>query len=96
MRCYINKAYRKKYQSILGNEMEHKMWSGRSLRGHSLNCVLPMPPAVERFYCKRPIQYLASSEILIPNPSSPGECVSPRLWCGKRTHSLGGEGVGGQ
>jgi hypothetical protein len=31
-----------------------------------------------------------------PNPSPPGECVPPRLWCGGRTHSLGGEGVGGQ
>jgi hypothetical protein len=26
-----------------------------------------------------------------PTPSPPGECVSPRLWCGGRTHSLGGE-----
>jgi hypothetical protein len=29
-----------------------------------------------------------------PTPSPPGECVPPRLWCGGRTHSLGGEGVG--
>jgi hypothetical protein len=29
-----------------------------------------------------------------PPPSSLGECVPPRLWCGGRTHSLGGEGVG--
>jgi hypothetical protein len=28
-----------------------------------------------------------------PTPSSPGECLSPRLWCGGRTHSLGGDGV---
>ncbi len=48
---------------------------------------------VEGLYCKRPIQCLASSELLTPPP--PGECV-PRLWCGGRTHSLGGEGVGGQ
>jgi hypothetical protein len=30
-------------------------------------------------------------------PSPPGECipVPPRLWCGGRTHSPGGEGRGG-
>jgi hypothetical protein len=51
---------------------------------------------VDGLYCKRPIQCLASSEILTPTPSPPGECVPARLWCGGRTHSLGGEGVGGQ
>ncbi len=30
----------------------------------------------------------------LPPPSPPGECVPFRLWCGGRTHSLGGEGVG--
>ncbi len=40
--------------------------------------------SVERLYCKRPILCLASSKIL-----------TPRLWCGGRTHSLGGEGGGG-
>jgi hypothetical protein len=50
----------------------------------------------ERSYCKRPVQCLASSKILTPTPSPPGECVPLRLWCGGRTHSLGGEGVGGQ
>ncbi len=29
-----------------------------------------------------------------PTPSPLSECVPPRLWCGGRTHSLGGEGVG--
>jgi hypothetical protein len=29
-------------------------------------------------------------------PSPPGEFVPPRRWCGGRTHSLGGEGMGGQ
>jgi hypothetical protein len=29
-------------------------------------------------------------------PPPPGECVPPCLWCGGRTHSLGGVGVGGQ
>ncbi len=32
---------------------------------------------VEGLYCKRPIQCLASSEILTPTPSPPGQCVSP-------------------
>jgi hypothetical protein len=38
--------------------------------------------SVEGLYCKRPIQCLASSEILTPHPSPPGECVSPRLDAG--------------
>ncbi len=32
---------------------------------------------------------------IAPTPSLPGECVPPRLLCGGRTPSLGGEGVGG-
>ncbi len=35
-----------------------------------------LPKPVEGLYCKRPIQCLASSEILTPPPTSPaGECV---------------------
>jgi hypothetical protein len=30
-----------------------------------------------------------------PHPSPPGVSVPPRLWCGGRTHSPGGEGGGG-
>ncbi len=53
--------------------------------------------SVERLYCKRPIQCLASSEILTPpTPSPPGECVPHRLWCGGRTHSLGLKGGWGK
>ncbi len=40
--------------------------------------------------------YGVSQNIDPPPPSPPGECVHPRLWCGGRTHSQGGEGVGGQ
>ncbi len=29
-----------------------------------------------------------------PAPSTPSECVTPRLWCGERTNSLGGKGWG--
>ncbi len=36
-----------------------------------------MEPCVEGLYCKRPIQCLASSEILTP-PPPPGECVHPQ------------------
>ncbi len=32
--------------------------------------------------------------ILTLTPSPPGECLHPHLWCGGRTHSLGGEGAG--
>jgi hypothetical protein len=59
--------------------------------------------SVERLDCKRPILWLASSKILTPAPltarrvcSVPSTPPPPRLWCGGRTHSLGGEGVGGQ
>ncbi len=61
--------------------------------------LLRIPPTVERLYCNRPILCLASSKILTPHPppSPPGDCVYPPLWCGGRTHSLGGGwGVGGQ
>jgi hypothetical protein len=52
-------------------------------------------------YCKRPIQYLASSEILTPTPSLPGECMCtcvyppPPLVRGEDTLA-GGRGGGGQ
>jgi hypothetical protein len=51
--------------------------------------------SVEGLYCKRPIQCLASSEILTTHPLTARRVCTPRLWCGGRTHSLGREGVGG-
>ncbi len=52
---------------------------------------------VEGLYCKRPIQCLASSKILtFPPPHHPASVYTPRFWCGGRTHTLGGKGVGGQ
>jgi hypothetical protein len=49
---------------------------------------------VEGLYCKRPIQCLASSEILTPPPLTARRvCTPPPLV--RRTHWLGGEGVGG-
>ncbi len=60
-------------------------------------CVEYMELAEEGLYCKRPIQCLASSEILTPHPLTARRvCTPSRFWCGGRTHSLGGEGVGGQ
>jgi hypothetical protein len=50
---------------------------------------------VEGLYCKRPIQCLASSEILTPHPLTARQVCTPPLWCGGRTHSLGGGGGGG-
>jgi hypothetical protein len=49
---------------------------------------------VERLYCKRPIQCLAFSKILTPHRLTARRVCTP-LWCGGRTHSLGGEGGGG-
>jgi hypothetical protein len=46
--------------------------------------------SVERLYCKRPIQNIDP-----PPPNRPASVNPPpphRLWCGGRTHSLGGEG----
>ncbi len=58
-------------------------------------------PAVEGSYCKRPIQCLASSKRLFPHPLTARRVCTvypppPHLWCWGSTHSLGGEGVGGQ
>jgi hypothetical protein len=53
----------------------------------------PIFPTVERLYCKRPIQCLASSKILTPpTPTLPGECV-PLVW-GEDTLARGREGWG--
>ncbi len=51
---------------------------------------------VERLYCKRPIQCLASSKISATPPPPHPTSVYPRLWCGGRgwTNSQGGKGVG--
>jgi hypothetical protein len=49
---------------------------------------------VQGLYCKRPIQCLASSKLL-PHPLTARRVCTPHLWCGGRTQTLGGEGVGG-
>jgi hypothetical protein len=49
----------------------------------------------KRLYCKRPILWLASSELLTPIPLTARRVCTTRLWCGGRTHWLGGEGGGG-
>jgi hypothetical protein len=38
---------------------------------------------------------MASSELLTPHPLTARRVCTPRIWCGGRIHSLGGEGVGG-
>ncbi len=42
----------------------------------------PIEQHVEGLYCKRPVQCLASSKILTPTPSPPGECVPPAFGAG--------------
>jgi hypothetical protein len=55
-----------------------------------------IPHTVEGLFCKRPIQCLASSKILIPpRPLTTRRVCTPRLWCGGRTHA-GWRGGGGQ
>jgi hypothetical protein len=44
--------------------------------------LLAMLLSVEGLYFKRPIQCLASSKILTPTPSPPGECVPPAFGAG--------------
>ncbi len=58
-----------------------------------------MAICVEGLYCKRPIQCLTSSKILTPHPPHCPASVyppPPTIGAGGGTHSLGGEGVGGQ
>jgi hypothetical protein len=52
--------------------------------------------SVEGLYCKRPIQCLASSEILTPHPLTARRVCTPQplVRGGGRTHSLGGKAVG--
>jgi hypothetical protein len=60
----------------------------------TLSFTVPVP--ADRLYFKRPILCLASSKILNPSPTLTARRVcTPRLCCGGRTHSLGGEGGGG-
>jgi hypothetical protein len=47
------------------------------------------------FYCKRAILFLSSSKILTPIPLSARRVCTPRLCCGGRPDSPGGEGGGG-
>ncbi len=49
-------------------------------------------PVPQSDYCKSPIVWLSSSKILNPIPFTARRVCTPRLWCGGRTHSLGGEG----
>ncbi len=91
------------YGAAVGQSKKRTQYRGRLIlllvRGFTRNhCTPPacIHGAVERFYCKRPILCLASSKILTPHPPLIARRVcTPRLWCGGRTHSLGGEGVGG-
>ncbi len=94
------RTYRLRDASSQGRMIPEKTWTHRNgiyfLSLLPIQFVLYCMYCAEGLYCKRPIQCLASSEILTPTPSPPGECVPPCLWCGGSKHTLGGEGVGGQ
>jgi hypothetical protein len=66
-------------------------------KGKLAQDVSPWVLYVEGLFWKKPIQCQVSSEILTPHPLTARRVFIPhRLWCGGRTHSLAGEGVGGQ
>ncbi len=67
---------------------------------NSVWCSLKFPPypsahTVERLYCKRPIQCLASTKILTPHRPPPGECVPPAFGAGGGHTRWVERGVGG-
>jgi len=70
----------------------HQLCVAKCRRPNFLSIKLHIGQYVEGLYCKRPIQCLASSEILTPPPPHRSASVYPP---GGRTHSLGGEGMGG-
>ncbi len=66
-------------REVIGNlECRIKFYRGKEPRTFFYPIEYPHPPTIERLYCKRPIQCLASSKILTSHPappSPPGECV---------------------
>jgi hypothetical protein len=69
-------------------------WLRKGTVVNQLDETNPYGYTVERLYCKRPIQCLASSKILTP-PHRPHRPASVYFGAGGRTHSLGGECMGG-
>jgi hypothetical protein len=102
---FFNILFPFKYTLEYGPAWHHQGWpyqrQGSSLyldqpirdRSKFLIIIIPLP--VEGLYCKRPIQCLASSKNIDPPPPHRHRPASVYpLWCGGRTHSLDGEGVG--
>jgi hypothetical protein len=72
--------------------------AGTRLRAHlHANPDYGIVVSVEGLYCKRPIQCLSSSEILIPHPpTARGECVPPAYGAGGGDTRWVERGVGGR
>ncbi len=60
-----------------GDLIFQPLWSNGKKKALDVGGPSSIDFIVERLYCKRPIQGLASSKILTPTPSLPGECVPP-------------------
>ncbi len=89
---------------LLGRWRQHLHPSQRRFCGCRKGDIFPHTikifTTVEGLYCKRPIQCLASSEILrnidLPSPHrSASVWVPPRLWCGQGVDTLAGRRGGG-
>jgi hypothetical protein len=83
---------RKSYRKNLSDKVKGMILS--TLQKMQRKLKMKRPETVEGIYCKRPIQCLASSKVLTPTPLTARR--TPPAPTAGGTHSLGGEGVGGQ
>jgi len=71
-------------------------WLRKGTVVNQLDETNPYGSTVERLYCKRPIQCLASSKILTPHPLTARRVCTPCLWCVRGVDTLDGwRGDGG-
>ncbi len=60
-----------------GDLIFQPLWSNGKKKALHMGGPSSIDFIIERLYCKRPIQCLASSKILTPTPSLPSGCVPP-------------------
>jgi hypothetical protein len=89
--------YRVELKVIWNLECRIKFYRGKKPPTFFCPIEYPYPPTIERLYCKRPIQCLASFKILTTHPlTTPGECVPPAFGAGGGHTYWVERGVGGQ